>query len=168
MMFASSSPKLISLLAALAGVLASARAEAQPVQHPTLYYDASGLAAIQQKASDPTLGALGFAPAAAFASIRDQANGYRAARLTYTVAIPNPNGVGSVVWTYTMSSSDPPPHPNNPSYPPWTGLSRQIQQRMEDALVRVRGHRGPDVSEQSERHRRARHRPSALRLVGLE
>lgn len=131
MMFASSSPKLISLLAALAGVLASARAEAQPVQHPTLYYDASGLAAIQQKASDPTLGALGFAPAAAFASIRDQANGYRAARLTYTVAIPNPNGVGSVVWTYTMSSSDPPPHPNNPSYPPWTGLSRQIQQRME-------------------------------------
>ncbi len=56
---------------------------------------------------------------------------YRSRPCTYSVQIPNSDGSGTVDWSYTVSTALPPPHPNNPSYPPWTGLSRLIQRRIE-------------------------------------
>ncbi len=99
--------------------------------HPSLYFQAADLASIQARAQDDATNALGYDFASVFQEMRDRADGYRSSPCTYTVQIPNPDGSGSVEWSYTVSEEMPPPHPNNPRYPPWTALSRRIQRRLE-------------------------------------
>ena len=126
-------------------------------QHPTLFFDASGLTALKTSAQDTTVGPLGFAPATAFASLKTQADASIAATLSYSVDIPNPDGVGSVAWTYVLSATEPQPHPNNPGYPPWTAVSRNIEVLLETlafvyavtderATSPTRARRGPSTS----------------------
>jgi hypothetical protein len=96
-----------------------------------LYFDAAGLTQLKQLASEDADTGLGWNYAAVFQEIVKAADQVLASPYTYTVEIPNPNGQGSVTWTYSISSTMPPPHPNNPGYPPWTKVSRDLQSRME-------------------------------------
>lgn len=99
--------------------------------HPSLYFGTSELTALQARAADSTVNALGYDFQSVFEAMRDRADQYKSEPCTYTVQIPNSSGVGSETWSYTVSPAMPPGHPNNPGYPPWTGLSRLIQQRLE-------------------------------------
>lgn len=99
--------------------------------HPSLYFDAAGLAQLKQLAADDTDAGLGWSYAEVFDGIVKAADQYLAGKYTYTVEIPDPDGNGSATWTYTLSSTMPPAHPNNKSYPPWTKVSRDLQSRME-------------------------------------
>ncbi|HPB95903.1 MAG TPA: hypothetical protein PKW66_08305 [Polyangiaceae bacterium] len=94
--------------------------------HPSLYFDAAGLTQLKQLASEDADTGLGWNYAAVFQEIVKAADQVLASPYTYTVEIPNPNGQGSVTWTYSISSTMPPPHPNNPGYPPWTKVSRDL------------------------------------------
>ena len=99
--------------------------------HPSLYFNTGDIASLQSRTTDESENALGYDFASAFAQLQTLADQYKTSPCTYTVQIPDPDGIGSQEWTYTVSSAMPPGHPNNPGYPPWTGLSRLIQRRLE-------------------------------------
>ena len=99
--------------------------------HPSLYFQAGDLPSLQARTQDDATNALGYDFASVFSDMMDRADSDRSTPCTYTVQIPNPDGSGSVEWSYTVSAAMPPGHPNNPSYPVWTGLSRLIQRRIE-------------------------------------
>lgn len=99
--------------------------------HPSLLFDSAGLQKLKERATDTTDTGLGWKFSDVIANVKKQADTFKNTPYSYTVDIPNPDGNGSVKWTYTLSESLPPPHPNNSNYPPWTAVSRQLQNRME-------------------------------------
>jgi hypothetical protein len=109
----------------------SSFAQAAPQGHPFLFFDAAELSALKVRASDASINGLGFSSADAFATLKQKADAARASPAKYGISIPNPDGVGSVYWSYTFSSTPPPPHDNNPNYPVWTQMARGVQAAME-------------------------------------
>jgi MYXO-CTERM domain-containing protein len=99
--------------------------------HPSLYFDDSGEDEIRTRAADTRDTGHGWSFADVYAANRAAADAVLSTRFSYTVDIPDRDGSGAVAWSYTLSSSIPPPHPNNPDYPPWTQVTRGLAARME-------------------------------------
>ncbi|NUP06469.1 MAG: MYXO-CTERM sorting domain-containing protein [Polyangiaceae bacterium] len=99
--------------------------------HPTLYFGEEDIAALKARAADAETTALGYDFASVWKGVQAAADTYRQTPYSVTISIPDPDGSGAANWTYSLSPSLPPPHPNNPNYPPWTKLSRDLQARLE-------------------------------------
>jgi hypothetical protein len=99
--------------------------------HPSLYFGDDEITRIRERAADTSDTGHGWSFADVYGVTVTAADAGVAAPYTYEVDVPDLDGSGSVHWTYTLSTSIPPPHANNPSYPPWTMVSRGLQSRME-------------------------------------
>jgi hypothetical protein len=99
--------------------------------HPTVYFGSAELAQLKTRAADSSTNALGYDFASAFKALRDEADGYKDAPYTVVISVPNPDGLGTQSWSYTLSSSLPPAHSSNPGYPTWTQVTRELEKRLE-------------------------------------
>lgn len=98
--------------------------------HPDLYFGVEDVDALRMRGQDATPQPGGWSYADVLASFVAAADVTIATPYSYTVEIPDIDGSGSATWTYTLSAAMPPPHPNNPSYPPWTKVSRDLENRL--------------------------------------
>lgn len=131
------------LLLFVAGLLAINLAPVQGAEnmtglksHPCVLVNAQSLAALRAKAADERLNRFGFKTAEVWQSIKAKADRF-AALPTYSYAVDIP-GEGRVVlehWSYTLSDQTPPPHPNSPSYPPWTAMFQERDDSLTTRLV---------------------------------
>lgn len=113
----------------LTAIIASLPSAAH-AQHPHLYFDAAGREALRARAADDHA-IDGWSFAELYAGFVAQGEGLLAQPFVYTVAVPDADGDGSVPWTYPLSTSLPPPHPNNAGYPTWTGLASRLTAHVE-------------------------------------
>jgi hypothetical protein len=118
--------RILSPVAALPILLVAGSADA----HPDLYYGEDEVAGLKARAVDDTPTPQGWSYAEAFTGFVAAADGAIATPYSYTVEIPDIDGSGSATWTYALSAQMPGPHPNNPSYPPWTKISRDLENRL--------------------------------------
>ena len=111
-------------------LLSGVSAFAQP-PHPRVWITQADLPRLRAFASDTTVGPLGFAPAEAFADVRERADEFlKEPTFVYRVNMPGKGGGPAKEWSYTLSDEAPPKHDDYPHYPCWTGMSRQIETRI--------------------------------------
>lgn len=102
-----------------------------PTAHPRLWITAADLPRLRALAADTRKGPLGFVPAEAFATIKQEADHYlQEAAFTYRVSMPGLAGGPAKEWSYTLSDEAPPRHDDYAHYPCWTGMSRALETRL--------------------------------------
>ncbi|MBI3921371.1 MAG: heparinase II/III family protein, partial [Armatimonadetes bacterium] len=115
----------------IAAVLLTQTVVSAQSSHPRLWITAQGVPRLRALSVDKAPSPLGFIPADAFGAIQRQAESYLNEKdVTYTVNMPGMSSGPAKRWSYTLSDEAPPRHDDYSHYPPWTGMSREIEQRI--------------------------------------
>ena len=124
----------VAILMALAGQAAPANTTGL-TEHPCVLLTAETLPAIKASAAMMEDNQFGFATGDAWTEIKAKADGYLAAApYHYKVTIPAKGDKEQMVWEYTLSDENPPPHDERPGYPPWTAM---FQERSDSITTRI-------------------------------
>jgi len=113
-------------LAACFGIVLVLQAERggagpSPPEHPYLFFTEEDIPRLRMKAEDAGDTGFGFSTKSAWETIRKRADFFLTApSFHYEVTLPSGDA-----WSYTMSDATPPPHPKDPSYPPWTAMFQE-------------------------------------------